>query len=322
MPLHLVGQQVLALALQEGQIGNATWRQWLGTPFVLGTEAEGNADEVVRYMIDRGYLVDTGEGMLTVGVQAEAELGRKHFMELMAVFTAPPLFAVRHGRNEIGHVPDEVLLTKPTGGARVILLAGRNWKVLDVDWKRRLIAVEPSDERGVARWTGNGGFLGWQLAQTCRDVLTGIDPEGVEISRRATEKLVDVRAAAPWVQPDVTVLTSQEGRTRWWTFAGGRANAWFAAALAAKLGVAVTADGLSVTTTAPLTRQDIEQAIEASVPLGDVLESQVDEEALNGLKFADLLPPDLAKSVVAARLAAADAVQATVAEPFHTVHLD
>lgn len=30
MPLHLVGQQVLALALQEGQIGRATWKEWLG----------------------------------------------------------------------------------------------------------------------------------------------------------------------------------------------------------------------------------------------------------------------------------------------------
>ncbi|MEZ5273792.1 MAG: hypothetical protein R2694_16090 [Ilumatobacteraceae bacterium] len=35
MPLHLVGQQVLALALQEGQVGRHTWQGWLGTPFKL-----------------------------------------------------------------------------------------------------------------------------------------------------------------------------------------------------------------------------------------------------------------------------------------------
>lgn len=64
-------------------------------------------------------------------------------MELLAAFTSPPLFAVRHGRNEIGHVPDEVLLTRPTNGVRAILLAGRNWEVLDVDWRRR----SPSSHR-------------------------------------------------------------------------------------------------------------------------------------------------------------------------------
>jgi ATP-dependent Lhr-like helicase len=318
MPLHLVGQQVLALALQEHQIGNATWKEWLGSPFALGTDADAHADDIVRYMLNEEYLVDTGGGMLTVGVQAEAEFGRKHFMELMAVFTSPPLFAVRHGRNEIGHVPDEVLLTRPTGGVRAILLAGRNWEVIDVDWRRRVIAVEPSDERGVARWMGGGGFLGWVLAQTCRDVLTGTDPAGVEISRRANDKLAEVRAASPWARPHATVLVTNDGRTRWWTFAGGKANTWFAAALEAKLGVSVTADGLSVSTTAMPSREDVQHAIEAAGTHGAVLDAQIDEDAINGLKFADLLPLELAKGVVAARLAAPEAVAAAVAEPVHT----
>src|SRR5205823_4341899 len=38
LPLHVVAQQCLALALQEGAIGRQRWFRWLGQPFVLGDE--------------------------------------------------------------------------------------------------------------------------------------------------------------------------------------------------------------------------------------------------------------------------------------------
>ena len=47
--------------------------------------------------------------MLFIGPEAERRFGRRHFMGLMAVFTAPPEFTVLHGRNEIGRI-DPVLL--------------------------------------------------------------------------------------------------------------------------------------------------------------------------------------------------------------------
>ena len=53
--------------------------------------------------------MDREDGMLFIGPEAERRFGRRHFMGLMAVFTAPPEFTVLHGRNEIGRV-DPVLL--------------------------------------------------------------------------------------------------------------------------------------------------------------------------------------------------------------------
>jgi ATP-dependent helicase Lhr and Lhr-like helicase len=223
-PMHLVAQQLLALALQHGQIGRNTWREWFGDPFVFGAEVSEVADSIVEHLVANRYLVDTGAGMLSIGDTAESELGRRHFMELLAVFTAPPLFSVRHGRLEIGLVPDEVLLTRPPGtkdGPSVLLLGGKGWLVTSVDWRRRVIQVEPTDRPGVARWSGGGSPLGSAVAQGVRDVLTGTDPTGVQLSRRTIDQLADIRDEHPWVRSDgSTVVIDPDGRTRWWTFAG------------------------------------------------------------------------------------------------------
>jgi ATP-dependent helicase Lhr and Lhr-like helicase len=69
-----------------------------------------------------------------------------------------------------------------------------------------------------------------------------------------------------------TMVLTRDRRTRWWTWAGGRANAILVAALEA---------------------------------IGDLRNSApfVTERALEALKFADLLPPDLARRTLEARLA-------------------
>ena len=317
MPLHLVGQQVLALALQEGQIGRSTWKEWLGTPFALGPDAEAHADEIVDHMIAEGYLVDTGMGMLSIGISAEVDFGRKHIMELLAAFTSPPLFAVRHGRNEIGHVPDEVLLTRPTNGVRALLLAGRNWEVIDVDWRRRVIAVQPSDERGIARWSSPGGYASWEIAQACREVLVGVDPASVSISKRAAEKLAEMRAMHPWVRRGATTLVNNEKGTSWWTFAGGKANVWLAAALELATGAACRPDGLTIGSAADLTAEQVKSV--SAAPLGpSVLENRIDDEALSGLKFNELLPTALGQAVLVSRLAAAEGLLNTIAADVHS----
>jgi ATP-dependent Lhr-like helicase len=145
-PLHLIAQQLLALCLQERGVGRMLWREWLGEPFALGPEAEVAAPAITDHLVATGFLVDDG-GILGVGGQAEAALGRQHFMELLSVFASPPVFSVRHGRVEIGLVPDETLMVRPAGytagGATVLVLAGRSWSIVHVDWGRRVVHVEP-----------------------------------------------------------------------------------------------------------------------------------------------------------------------------------
>jgi hypothetical protein len=122
--------------------------------------------------------------MLFIGPEAERRFGHRHFMNLMAVFTAPPEFTVLHGRDEIGRT-DPSLLADRVEGPRLLLLGGRNWRVTWTDWKRRRCFVEPAESGGRARWPSDGvGGLSYEIARSMRDVLLGADVP-VAITQRA-----------------------------------------------------------------------------------------------------------------------------------------
>src|SRR6185437_4153365 len=81
-PTHLVAQQLLALCLQDGKVGDQLWPEaWNGLP-----PFDHSAEPIVRYLRERGFVDEDG-GMLFIGPQAEKHFGRRHFMELTASFT-------------------------------------------------------------------------------------------------------------------------------------------------------------------------------------------------------------------------------------------
>ncbi|MFV2018160.1 helicase-related protein [Micromonospora sp. LOL_023] len=146
-PRHIVAQQIMALCLQRHRIGDRQWAQeWNGlAPF------DGSAEVILRHLVDEGYLDD--DGMLHIGPQADLRFGRRHFMDMMAVFTAPPQFTVLLGRTEIGRT-DPYLLTEKVIGPRLLLLGGSSWRVTHIDWRRCRCFVEPAERAGRARRPG------------------------------------------------------------------------------------------------------------------------------------------------------------------------
>ena len=309
IPLHIAAQQLLALALQDRGVGEHTWTRWLGDPFVFGPETEALLPEITSYLISEGYLDDQG-GVLGIGLQAEADFGRKHFLELLSVFTSPPVLSVRHGRNEIGLVPDESLLARPpgagAGGAAVLTLAGRSWLVLHVDWPRRIVQVEPTDAPGIARWTGGGQPLGAHVARGVRSVLCGADPFGVEVSSRAADRLASARTEQWWVKDEATtVVRDDAGKTIWWTFAGWKANLWLAA-VAAQAGCRTTVNRIDDLTISLDSTADVTK-LRAALAEADLeqlaLAPWITNEAIDGLKFSECIPRQRAVELVARRLA-------------------
>jgi len=304
-PLHVLAQQIVALTLQESGMTATSLAEWLGTPPVLGPDAAAAMPEVVDYLLADGYLAADG-AILGVGETAESTVGRQHFLDLLSVFTSPPTFSVRHGRVEIGVVPDETLLARPAGlvggGAHALVLAGRSWAITHVDWTRRVVQVEPTDAPGVARWTGSAQPLGATVARAIRSVLAGADPPAVTLSERAHRRLADVRAEHAWATPATTTLVvDDKNRARWWTFAGRRANLSLARLVDAHRHHVNAITDLYVAVDSATTGPDLTVCLEA--PGVDTSPaSWVVAEAIDGLKFADLLPRPLAISVIAARL--------------------
>ncbi|GAA4211611.1 DEAD/DEAH box helicase [Microbispora amethystogenes] len=308
-PRHIVAQQLLALCLQEHRVGDRIWPEWWNGLWPFGTGSE----PIVSHLISSGYL-DEDSGMLFIGPEAERRFGFRHFMEMTSVFTAAPEFTVLHGRKEIGRT-DPALLTEEIEGPRLLLLAGRTWRVNYIDWKRRRCFVEPADGRGKARWNGRGlGGLSFALCRAMRSVLLGEDPP-VRLSRRAKERLAVIREGdLETVHPGGTVITKDvTGDVRWWTWAGFRVNATLAATLSqiADSGQRVEED--SVRLRANLTPDEWRKAMTGAAER--LCLPEVDPKALTGLKFSVALPERLAVATLAARLADLHGAREVLGEP-------
>ncbi len=294
-PRHIAAQQLLALCLQEGQVGEHTWPEWWsGLPLYDDTMAE-----ILDWLVDSQHL-QRDNGMLFIGPEAERRYGRKNFLDLLSVFTASPEFVVLHGRNELGSV-DPIVLTRKVGGARVVVLAGRSWTVTYIDWKRRRCFVEPSDARARMRWSGVTAPLPFELCRAEREVLLGQDPD-VTLSRRAMGALAVLREERRSLVTEGGTVVRRDGDLWWWTWAGARANATIAAGLTDVVDPDSRYDNHRLRLRSDLAPHELEKAADALVNLGGAL-PEVTDEAVRGLKFSDVLPPVLARETVGLRLA-------------------
>lgn len=273
-----------------------------------------SAEPIVRHLMEQGFL-DSDEGLLFIGHEAEKRFGRRHFIELTASFTAPPQFTVLSGRTEIGQV-DPAVLTEERPGPRRLLLGGRSWQVTFIDWTRKRAFVEPADGGGVAKWN-NGSLVGlsYALTRAMREVLLGADPP-VSLTRRAGVCLSEWREdeAPDLVHPKATLVARHGNDVRWWTWAGYRANATLAATLPSIADPVQRPTDCYVRLREDLTPDMWRASHEAASNDAVLVLPDVDRRAVHGLKFSVALPERLAVATVAARLADFEAAGATLRE--------
>lgn len=300
LPYHVLAQQLMALILQEGGIGRHTWFEWVRG---VGGFARMPADQIERmvaWMLQETILWEE-QGILGMGRKGEETFGRRHFMELMSVFLSPPLFAVLHGRQELGFV-DELTFLGKQDGPRVLLLGGRAWRVTHVDWSRKVAYVEPTEDKGRSRWKGAGIGLGFRLSQAIKQLLAGDEPRDWW-SQRARDQMAVVRERFVWLDADGSiVLTDSAGESEWWTFAGMAANACVAPALSQASQSKVSFDSFTVRFEPHVSMRDIAQTIK-SLQSQDAagLLPNIEDAALEGLKFSDCLPTELTRHILESR---------------------
>lgn len=227
-PWHLVAQQAMALVLQHaGTLGLKTCHEQLAGLFP--ELPRDGVQTVLAFMLETDVLAEQ-DGQTGFGQRGEKLYGRQNFLDLLSSFASPIQFQVMHGGIDLG-VVDPLSLKTGADGPCILLLGGRSWHVTSVDWPKRVAWVEPTREQGKARWMGSSRSLGYALCQAVRRVLCGALPD-VTLSKRADTRLEEIRANLPEMSVDrITVEQLDDGRFRWWTFAGGRANATLAGML-------------------------------------------------------------------------------------------
>ena len=113
-----------------------------------------------------------------------------------------------------------------------------------------------------------------------------------------------MRREFSWLAAESSVVVSAgDGETEWWTFGGNRANATLARQLAQETGGKVSHDSFTLTFDSAVKLPDVEREI-AAIRQCDVsaMRAAVDEDAVDGLKFSECLPGDLAIEMLERRL--------------------
>lgn len=307
-PRHILSQQILALCLQEGSVGRWAWSDWLRGS---GLESDPDSADLVSYLLEQDFLVTDGE-MLMLGPESERSFGRRNFLELLSVFTTPPLVEIRHGRASLGQVHQSSFIVRE-GRTPILLLGGRSWELVDLDWKRRIAYVTPVEESGRSRWVGSGPALGFDLAQAMKRVLFG-EASAARTSKRVDVELADVRSEFNWLSPDGTSLATRGGRARWWTFAGTLANHELRWSLGDLGDGGGAADELSVPVKGGTTAKEVLERI--SLPPDRDL--PIDGRAVDELKFSQCLPRPIAEEIVRERVRDQRAVASTIASKVST----
>jgi ATP-dependent Lhr-like helicase len=308
-PFHVLAQQLMALVLQEKGVGRTQWYEWVSKVPGFSSLPGERVDELVENMIQKGFLWSDG-GILAFAPEGEATFGRRHFMEILSVFTSPPLFTVMSGQKEIGSV-DETTFYKREEGPPVIVLGGRYWQTRHIDWKRRIAHAEPTTESGSSRWMGAGRMLSQEVSQGIRRILSADEPDATW-SLRAIEQFTELRNEMPWVSLEHTSLVrDSDGQVAWWTFAGGIANTLLANALTGHCDA--KGNNLSITFQNTQSLQAVAELIAGIDPAAAT--PIPNPEMMESLKFGECLSPGLALDVFGARFQDDAAVKQALDEP-------
>jgi ATP-dependent Lhr-like helicase len=314
-PAHIYAQQVMALALQLGGVARPDLDTWLGP--VASEVPEDDRIAVVRHMLQTGVLAEDG-GVLGLGERGEREFGRRHFGDLVAAFSSPLMLTVHHRAAELGTVHPASLARSREDAAPVLLLGGRSWQVVEVDWPHRRVSVVPVKGGGRSRWLGGGRTLSARVCHAAERIVAGAEP-GCALSRRAEARLEEVRERLAFVDGrSLPIVAEGNNQVRVWPFAGGLASA--------SLERALTRSGLASTrwddfsTSVRATSTDAVAWAIAKINPADA-SPRLPANIAAALKFSSCLPNSIAAGVLHARTAAPDAVDQVLSRPIRQIRL-
>lgn len=287
-PWPIVAQQAMVATLERGELPTHELIDVLAGSFP--ELPKNQIEQLVEHMVQVGYL-NRSTAVVSVGTRLEREFGRGHFRDLLASFSGSMLLTGKHGSSEVGYIDPTVLTGEQEN--RLILLAGRSWRVTGIEWSKKTVWLDPAKEGGKARWMGGARSLSREACQGIRTTLAQGAPALVTLSQRAKATLQLLRDDMS-ISPGTHFIASRQddGSVRTWTFAGTRANRTWARN-AAGTGSKVKFDALSVQAPASMLTPVSSTQFELSDDeLGAFAES---------IKFSSCLPRSLLAETIRAR---------------------
>jgi ATP-dependent Lhr-like helicase len=133
----------------------------LGLPVFRDISPE-DYKKLLQYLIETDHIQKTEEGTLIIGLAGERIVNNFRFY---AVFKDDEEHSVFAGTEEIGSIN----VVPPPGYA--MTLAGKAWRILEVDAKHKAVYVEQIRGKADTLWLGAGGDIHTRVLRKMREVL-------------------------------------------------------------------------------------------------------------------------------------------------------
>lgn len=186
LPLSLLYHQTMSAITAQTEI---TPPELAERVLTLSPFANVHLDQyriLLRHLLDIEHLERIEAGGLIVGVKAEKIVNNYRFY---ATFEDEASYLVRAGTREIGTIQ-----ALPAIDDR-FRLAGRAWKVVDIDEDKKLIQVEAVKGKAEAYWSGGGAPIHTRILRRMRQVLEE-DMQYAYLQQGAVERLRTARELA------------------------------------------------------------------------------------------------------------------------------
>jgi ATP-dependent Lhr-like helicase len=226
LPYHILAQQLFAVVLETPGLTAGDLKARVATFLEATAIPEEAFWTLLEHLHEHDYFFQDG-GRIGTGRRGEKELGHRHFMDVVSVFTSPPIFTVMHQRRELGSVHQSTFMrgeSEPTAPV-VILLAGRSWRVTSMSWSRKIVYVESFDMVGTTSWLGASPPMRSALAGMHQHVLTGHELKSeAHWSQRAHNALHEIQQGYTFLRTEGSTLASTAEGFELWNFAGTHHN--------------------------------------------------------------------------------------------------
>ncbi|MDX9975782.1 MAG: DEAD/DEAH box helicase [FCB group bacterium] len=222
--LHLstLVQQILSVVAETGGARAQTLFERL---VERGAFMDVPRDVFLRVLRDLGaadLLEQTPEGDLILGLEGERTV---RSVDFYSAFTTPEEYKVVCAGHNIG----TVTMDPGMGADGFLILAGRRWRIVEVDNDRQEILVEPAKGGRLPYFSGAGGRdLHPRVREKMREVL-GSELLPAYLNPKAKEMLQASRAVARELGLPAQVFVRDGVDTWWFTWTGSRINRTLAA---------------------------------------------------------------------------------------------
>lgn len=161
-PIGVLYHQTMSILKSMGEAAPADLaREVLTLPAFRGIQPE-EYKQLLQYLLETDHIQRTEEGSLIIGLGGEKIVNNYRFY---AVFKDDEEHVVYNGSEEIGSIT-----TVPPPGY-CFSLAGKLWKVEEVDTKHKALYVKGAKGKVDTLWLGAGGDVHTRIMQKMREVL-------------------------------------------------------------------------------------------------------------------------------------------------------